>query len=171
MKKFLKAAMLVIAITSATFVQAQDKDVVDVAIGSEVHSTLVTAIKAADLATALKGKGPFTIFAPINDAFAKLPAGTLDNLLLPENKAALAKVLSYHVIPGSLDSATIAATIAKNNGAYGFKTLSGARIFATMVEGRIKLTDENGGIVYLSGAGILAKNGMIHVVQGVLLPK
>ena len=152
-------------------VSAQQKDVVDVAIGSAAHTTLVTAVKAADLVTTLKGKGPFTVFAPTNDAFAKLPAGTVETLLKPENKAKLAGILTYHVVAGKLSASDVVAAVKKGNGKAVLKTVNGEKITATLDGSKVKITDAKGGSAYVTTADLNASNGVVHVIDTVLMPK
>jgi uncharacterized surface protein with fasciclin (FAS1) repeats len=149
----------------------QDKDVVDVAIGSADHTTLVAAVKAADLVATLKGKGPFTVFAPTNAGFDKLPAGTVTTLLKPENKAQLAKILTYHVVSGSLDAKAVMAAIKKGMGKVVLTMVSGGKLTATIDNGKVKLTDENGGSAYVTATDLKGTNGIVHVIDGVVLPK
>jgi uncharacterized surface protein with fasciclin (FAS1) repeats len=150
---------------------SQKKDVVDIAIGSADHSTLVAAIKAADLVTTLKGAGPFTVFAPTNAAFNKLPAGTVEGLLKPESKATLSKILTYHVVSGNLDAAAVIAAIKKGKGKVELTTVSTGKLTATMDNGKVKLTDESGNAAYVTATDLKGSNGVIHVIDGVLLPK
>jgi uncharacterized surface protein with fasciclin (FAS1) repeats len=152
-------------------VSAQQKYVVDVAIGSPAHTTLVTAVKSADLATTLKGKGPFTVFAPTNDAFAKLPSGTVETLLKPENKAKLAAILTYHVVAGKLTSTDVVAAVKKGNGKAVLKTVNGKDITVTLDGSKVKITDAKGRSAYVTTADLDATNGVIHVIDTVLLPK
>lgn len=152
-------------------VSAQQKDVVDVAIGSPAHTTLVTAVKAADLVATLKGKGPFTVFAPTNDAFAKLPDGTVETLLKPENKAKLAGILTYHVVAGKLSASDVVAAVKKGNGKAVLKTVNGKDITLTLDESKVKITDAQGRSAYVTTADLEASNGVIHVIDTVLLPK
>jgi len=149
----------------------QTKDVVDIAIGSKDHTTLVAAIKAADLVTTLKGKGPFTVFAPTNAAFDKLPAGTVTTLLKPENKAQLAKILTYHVVSGNLDAAAVVAAIKAGNGKAVLKTVSGGKLTGSLEGEKVKLTDESGNSAYVIVADLKGSNGVVHVIDGVVLPK
>ena len=161
-----------VASTFAMNATAQSSsDIVDVAAGSKDHTTLVAAIKAAGLVETLKGKGPFTVFAPTNDAFAKLPAGTVESLLKPENKAALTKILTYHVVAGNLDAAAVVAAIKKSKGKLEVATVSGGKLIATIENGKVVLTDEKGGKSVVVATDLKASNGVIHVVDGVLLPK
>lgn len=149
----------------------QTKDVVDIAIGSADHTTLVAAVKAADLVGTLKGKGPFTVFAPINAAFDKLPAGTVETLLKPENKATLAKILTYHVVSGNLDAAAVVAAIKAGNGKVEVTTVSGGKLTVTLDGSKVKITDEKGGSAFVTAADLKGSNGVVHVIDSVLLPK
>lgn len=150
---------------------AQSKDVVDIAIGSADHTTLVTAVKAADLVTTLKGKGPFTVFAPTNAAFAKLPTGTVETLLKPESKAQLAKILTYHVVSGNLDAAAVKAAVEAGKGKAVVTTVSGGKLTVTLDGGKVKLTDESGKSAFVTAADLKGSNGVVHVIDGVVLPK
>jgi uncharacterized surface protein with fasciclin (FAS1) repeats len=149
----------------------QAKDVVDIAIGSADHTTLVAAVKAADLVTTLKGKGPFTVFAPTNAAFDKLPAGTVETLLKAENKATLAKILTYHVVSGDLNAAAVMAAVKAGKGKAVLTTVSGGKLTVTLDKGKVKLTDEKGGSAYVTAADLKGSNGTVHVIDGVVLPK
>jgi uncharacterized surface protein with fasciclin (FAS1) repeats len=146
------------------------KDIVDNAVNSADHTTLVAAVKAAGLVDTLKGKGPFTVFAPVNSAFAALPAGTVDTLLKPENKAMLTKILTYHVVAGNMDSKKIAKAIKKGNGTATFKTVSGGTLTAKMDGNMLVLTDEKGGMSRVTIADVKQSNGVIHVVDTILMP-
>jgi uncharacterized surface protein with fasciclin (FAS1) repeats len=168
MKK-LALGILVALMPLLSFGQA--KDVVDIAIGSADHSTLVAAVKAADLVGTLKGKGPFTIFAPVNAAFDKLPVGTVETLLKPENKATLAKILTYHVVSGNLDAKAVMEALKKGMGKVALTTVSGGTLTATLDGGKVKLTDEKGGVAYVTATDLKGSNGVIHVIDGVVLPK
>ena len=151
---------------------AQTKaDIVDVAAGSKDHTTLVAAVKAASLVETLKSAGPFTVFAPTNEAFAKLPAGTVDNLLKPENKAALAGILTYHVVAGKLDAKAVIAAIKNGKGKASLTTVAGGKLTATISDGKVILTDMNGGKSTVIATDLEASNGVIHIIDGVLLPK
>lgn len=147
------------------------KDVVDIAIGSADHTTLVAAVKAAGLVETLKGDGPFTIFAPINAAFDKLPEGTVASLLEPTNKAALTDVLTYHVINGKLDSGAVVDAIKKGNGKVEVKTIQGGMLTAVLEDGAVWLKDENGGMAKVIAVDLEGTNGIIHVIDSVVLPK
>ena len=145
-------------------------DIVDNAVNSADHTTLVAAVKAAGLVDTLKSKGPFTVFAPTNQAFDKLPAGTVDTLVKPENKEMLTKVLTYHVLAGKFDSKAIAKKIKAGRGTARFTTVSGDRLTARMNGNSLVLTDEKGGTSTVSIANVYQSNGVIHVVDSVLLP-
>jgi uncharacterized surface protein with fasciclin (FAS1) repeats len=149
----------------------ETSDIVDVAAGSKDHTTLVAAVKAADLVATLKGKGPFTVFAPTNDAFAKLPAGTVETLLKPENKAQLAGILTYHVVAGKLDAKAVLAAIKKGEGKAVLTTVAGGTLTASVENGKVVLTDEKGGKSTVTATDLKATNGIIHVIDAVLLPK
>jgi uncharacterized surface protein with fasciclin (FAS1) repeats len=150
---------------------AQSGTVADVIGASKAHSTLSTALKAAGLTDALKGAGPFTVFAPTNDAFAKVPAAALDNLLKPENKETLSKVLTTHVVAGSLKAADILAAIKAGNGTASFSSLSGEKLTASAEGDKVKITDSAGNVAIVSTADIGADNGVIHVIDNVLAGK
>lgn len=147
------------------------KDIIDNAVNSKDHTTLVAAVKAAGLVDTLKGPGPFTVFAPTNAAFAALPAGTVDNLLKPENKAALSGVLTYHVVAGKLDAAALTQKIADGKGSATLKTVAGGTVTAKAAGGKVTVTDEKGGTATVTIANVYQSNGVIHVVDKVLLPK
>jgi uncharacterized surface protein with fasciclin (FAS1) repeats len=143
------------------------KNIVENAMNSKDHTTLVAAVKAAGLVDTLEGSGPFTVFAPTNEAFAKLPAGTVDMLLKPENKAMLTKVLTYHVIPGKVTSKDLKKMIEDGG---GIKTVEGGTITAMVEGGKIVLKDEKGGTSTVTIADVYQSNGVIHVVDTVLMP-
>lgn len=147
------------------------KDIIDNAVNSKDHTTLVAAVKAAGLVETLKGPGPFTVFAPTNAAFAGLPAGTVDTLLKPENKATLTGVLTYHVVPGKWDAAAISKMIADGKGMASIKTVAGGTLVAKSAGGKVTVTDEKGGVATVTIADVYQSNGVIHVVDKVLLPK
>ncbi|WP_174285852.1 fasciclin domain-containing protein [Sphingomonas bacterium] len=134
-------------------------------------STLVAAVKAADLATTLSGPGPFTVFAPTNEAFGRLAPGTVDTLLKPENKPSLVKVLTYHVVAGNISGAQLMQRIAAGGGSATLTTVDGEPLTATMANGVIALTDVNGNKSYVETADVRQSNGVVHVVNGVLIPK
>lgn len=166
MNKFL--ALLAFVMTSYT--ASAQKDVVDIAIGSADHTTLVTAVKAADLVGTLKGKGPFTVFAPTNSAFAKLPAGTVESLLKPESKGTLSGILTYHVVAGNLDAAAVVAAIKKGNGKAEVKTVNGGKLTVSMKGDKVMLTDAKGGSAIVAIADLKGSNGVVHVIDTVLMP-
>lgn len=162
--------VIMLALTFSVSAFSQKKDVVDVAISSADHTTLVAAVKAADLVTVLKGAGPFTVFAPTNAAFNKLPAGTVESLLKPENKAQLAKILTYHVVSGNLDATAVVAAIKEGKGKVELTTVSGGKLVASMDNGKVKLTDESGNAAYVTATDLKGSNGIIHVIDRVVLP-
>ncbi len=163
-------SLFVIMIASMVTMSAFGKDVVDIAIGSADHTTLVAAVKAADLVATLKSDGPFTVFAPTNAAFANLPAGTVENLLKPENKAQLSNILTYHVVSGNLDAAAVIAAINAGNGEAVVTTVSGGKLIVTLEMDKVKLTDESGNSAYVVAADLKGSNGVIHVIDSVVLP-
>lgn len=160
-----------IALIGISFTSTAQKTVVDVAVGSADHTTLVAAVKAAGLVETLQSAGPFTVFAPVNAAFAKLPAGTVDYLLKAENKATLTKVLTYHVIAGTFDAATVVKAITDAKGSLALKTVSGGTVTASLKNGKVILTDEKGGTATVVATDLKAGNGIIHVIDSVILPK
>jgi len=147
------------------------KDIVDNAVNSKDHTTLVAAVKAAGLVPTLKGTGPFTVFAPTNAAFAALPAGTVDTLLKPENKAALTKVLTYHVVAGKLETAALIKAVDAGGGKAMLTEVSGGMLTVTKSGTMIMLSDESGGMAHITIPDVVQSNGVIHVVDKVLLPK
>jgi len=146
------------------------KNIVANAVNSADHTTLVAAVKAAGLVETLQSAGPFTVFAPTNTAFGKLPAGTVESLVKPENKATLTKILTYHVVAGKLDASAIAALIKEGNGTATLKTVSGGTLKATMIGKKLILTDEKGGVSTVTIANVYQSNGVIHVIDTVVLP-
>jgi uncharacterized surface protein with fasciclin (FAS1) repeats len=147
------------------------KTIVDLAVGSTDHTTLVAAVKAADLVATLQSAGPFTVFAPTNAAFGKLPAGTVETLVKPENKSMLAKILTYHVVAGNFNAGAVVKAIKDGGGKATLKTVSGGSIVASLENGKVVLTDENGRVATVVAADLNASNGVIHVVDAVVLPK
>lgn len=147
------------------------KNIVENAVNSADHTTLVAAVKAAGLVETLQGAGPFTVFAPENSAFAKLPAGTVETLLKPENKGQLTAVLTYHVVAGKMGSKEIAAAIKKGDGKAVLTTVQGGKLTAWMKGKDLYLTDENGGQSKVTIADVFQSNGVIHSVDTVMLPK
>lgn len=148
------------------------KNIIENAVNSKDHTTLVAAVKAAGLVDALSGKGPFTVFAPTNAAFDMLPAGTVETLLKPENKAQLQSILKYHVVAGKWNAAQLKKMIKDNNGKATIETLNGGKLYASLdAKGNVWIWDENGGKAMVSIADVNQQNGVIHVVDHVLLPK
>ena len=147
------------------------KNIVENAMNSADHTTLVAAVKAAGLVETLQGKGPFTVFAPTNDAFGKLPAGTVETLVKPENKETLTKILTYHVVAGRYDSKKLSQLIKKGGGQAWLKTVSGGTLTASMSGGGILLTDEKGGTSNVQIADVYQSNGVIHVIDTVVMPR
>ena len=147
------------------------KDIVDNAVNSKDHTTLVAAVKAAGLVDTLKSPGPFTVFAPTNEAFAVLPAGTVDTLLKPENKAKLTSVLTYHVVAGKMDAAALIAAVKAGGGKATLKTVEGDPLTVMVSGGKVMVMDESGGTATVTIADVYQSNGVIHVVDKVLLPK
>lgn len=168
--KMFTIAIMTIVIGSSAFAQ-NSKTVVENAIGSKDHTTLVAAVKAAGLVETLSGKGPFTVFAPSNSAFAKLPAGTVETLLKPENKAKLQAVLTYHVVAGNLDSKTVVDAIKAGNGKAVLTTVQGGKLTGSLDGKNVVLTDENGNKSIITAVDIKSSNGVIHVIDTVVLPK
>jgi uncharacterized surface protein with fasciclin (FAS1) repeats len=167
----MKKVILAFAITITTLTSfAQTKDVVDIAIGSKDHTTLVAAVKAADLVATLKSEGPFTVFAPTNAAFDKLPKGTLESLLNPEAKATLAGILTYHVFAGKLNAESVVAAIKKGKGKTELTTVNGAKITASLEGDKVILTDAKGGKAIVTATDLMGSNGIVHVIDAVLLP-
>jgi uncharacterized surface protein with fasciclin (FAS1) repeats len=147
------------------------KNVIENAVNSKEHTTLVAAVKAAGLVETLQGKGPFTVFAPTNAAFAKLPMGTVETLLKPENLKTLQTILTYHVVAGKMNAADIAKAIKAGNGKATLKTVSGGTLTAWMKGKKLYITDENGTMSQITIADVNQSNGVIHVVDTVVLPK
>jgi uncharacterized surface protein with fasciclin (FAS1) repeats len=180
MKKLFIAVFALAAMATAT-VKAQTvmvggapmyptKDIVDNAVNSKDHTTLVAAVKAAGLVETLKSAGPFTVFAPTNEAFDKLPKETVPTLLKPENKATLTKILTYHVVAGKISAAELMAKIKAGNGKAELKTVSGGTLTAMAEGSKIYLVDEKGGKSWVTIPNVFQKNGVIHVVNTVLMP-
>ena len=182
MKRILLSAFVVVAMAFTTQAQAQknpmvggaamyaNKDIVDNAVNSKDHTTLVAAVQAAGLVETLKSAGPFTVFAPTNAAFDKLPAGTVGTLVKPENKATLSKILTYHVVAGKLGSKEVAAAIKAGNGKAELTTVQGGKLWAWMEGKKLMLKDENGGTSMVTIADVFQSNGVIHVIDTVLMP-
>jgi uncharacterized surface protein with fasciclin (FAS1) repeats len=147
------------------------KNIIENAMNSKDHTTLVAAVKAADLVSTLQGAGPFTVFAPTNEAFNKLPKGTVETLLKPENKGQLSGILTYHVVSGKMDSKEIMAMIEKGGGKAMLTTVNGGKLTASMKGNKLMLTDEKGGTSMVTIKDVYQSNGVIHVVDTVLMPK
>ena len=145
-------------------------NIVGVAASNDDFTTLVAAVKAAGLVETLSGNGPFTVFAPVNSAFAKLPAGAVDNLLKPENKAALTSILTYHVVAGKFDAAQVVQAIKDNNGKFVIKTVNGDSLTASLSDGKVHLMDSKGNHSTVVLADVDASNGIIHAIDTVVMP-
>jgi uncharacterized surface protein with fasciclin (FAS1) repeats len=148
-----------------------NKNIIQNALNSKDHTTLVTAVKAADLVDTLQGTGPFTVLAPTNEAFAALPAGTVDTLLKPENKAQLVKILTCHVIAGDVMSNAITSMVKSEGGKHEVTTVGGCKLIFSSANGKVNITDESGGVATVTIADVKQSNGVIHVINHVLLPK
>ncbi|MBY5612581.1 fasciclin domain-containing protein [Rhizobium leguminosarum] len=181
-KSVLRGFALATAMSAVAFAAAKNptvggaamfdsKNIIENAVNSKDHTTLVAAVKAAGLVGTLEGNGPFTVFAPTNEAFAALPKGTVDTLLKPENKATLTKVLTCHVVAADAMANTVAKMIKDDGGEHDIKTVGGCVLKAKENMGKITLTDENGGVSHVTIADVKQSNGVIHVVDKVLLPK
>ncbi|GEO07581.1 fasciclin domain-containing protein [Segetibacter aerophilus] len=182
LKKGITFAFMLL-ITGATFAQSEktmmvggaamypSKNIVENAVNSKDHTTLVAAVKAAGLVETLQSAGPFTVFAPTNQAFNKLPAGTVETLLKPENKDKLTSVLTYHVVAGNISSSALMGMIKKNGGTFKAKTVQGGELTFMMKGNNIIVTDEKGGMSKVTIKDVNQSNGVIHVVDTVLLPK
>ncbi len=149
----------------------ENKNIIENAVNSKDHTTLVAAVKAAGLVETLMTPGPFTVLAPVNKAFAALPAGTVDTLLKPENKETLTKVLTCHVIPAKALSSTIKKMVKADGGAHLVNTVGGCKLKLTLKGNKVRITDENGGVARVTIADVIQSNGVIHVIDKVLLPK
>jgi len=180
LRAFALSAMLGVAAVSGAYAQENpmvggaamfaDKNIVENAVNSADHTTLVAAVQAAGLVETLSGEGPFTVFAPVNTAFEALPAGTVENLLLPESKDALTGVLTYHVIAGDIHSADLIKLIEDNGGMFSAATVNGGELSFAVVNGMVEITDANGGKATVTIADVDQSNGVIHVIDAVLLP-
>ncbi len=146
------------------------RDIIDNAVHSKDHTTLVAAVKAADLVSTLKGPGPFTVFAPTNEAFAALPTGTVESLLKPENKPTLTKILTYHVVAGRFDAAALRQKVAAGGGKATLKTVEGDSLTVTSSGNMLDVTDEKGDVAHITIADVMQSNGVILVIDKVLLP-
>lgn len=185
MKPIIKISMFALAVLFSTTTFAQDektvmvggaamypsKNIVENAVNSKEHTTLVAAVKAAGLVETLQGDGPFTVFAPTNKAFDMLPKGTVETLLKPENKSMLTTILTYHVVAGKVDAASLSKMIKDGNGKAELTTVAGGKLTAALKGGKVVLTDEKGGSATVTTADVYQKNGVIHVIDHVVLPK
>ncbi|MBT8261099.1 MAG: fasciclin domain-containing protein [Flavobacteriaceae bacterium] len=169
--KNLKSLLLAFVLVLGSNVFAQDKNIVETAISSDVHTTLVAAVKAADLVEVLSSEGPFTVFAPTNDAFAKLPEGTVESLLKEENIGTLQSILKYHVVAGKFNASDVIGLIKKNNGKAIIPTVNGSSLTAMLKDGSVYIQDENGNKAKVIVADLDNTNGVIHVIDSVVLPK
>ena len=147
------------------------KNIVENAVNSKDHTTLVAAVKAAGLVDTLQSKGPFTVFAPTNAAFAKLPAGTVENLVKPENKATLTSILTYHVVTGTHPSSQLAAAARSHGGHSTLKTVQGEELTVELKDGKVWVVDAKGGKSAVTTADVMQSNGVVHVIDSVLMPK
>ena len=170
MKKLVLIYSIILSIAFSKNTNAQGT-IVDVAVGNKNFSTLVTALKAADLVSALQGDGPFTVFAPTNDAFAKIDSETLNSLLEEKNQKVLANILTYHVISGKLAATDVVAALDKGNGSVELKALNGELISVMQKDGKIWLKDSNENYSEITATDIMGSNGVIHVINTVVMPK
>lgn len=170
MKNLLKTSLIAFTLFFSVATFAQTKNIVETAVASEAHTTLVAAVKAADLVGVLSSEGPFTVFAPTNDAFAKLPEGTVESLLKTENLATLQAILKYHVVAGKFMAGDVIGLIKKNNGKAMIPTVNGENLTATLKDGAVYITDAKGNSSKVIAADLKTTNGVIHVVDTVLLP-
>lgn len=172
MKSIKVLAVALVSTLGSFYSQAQSsKTIVENAVESKYHTTLVAAVKAAELVDVLSSKGPFTVFAPTNEAFAKLPKGTVETLLKPENKATLQAVLTCHVVAGTLDSKAVVEAITKGKGSVTLTTVQGGKLIASLSGKNVILTDEKGNKSTITEVDIISSNGVIHVIDTVVLPK
>jgi uncharacterized surface protein with fasciclin (FAS1) repeats len=172
MKKsnFMSFALIAMVFFTGSFANAQTTNIVEAAIASENHTTLVAAVKAADLVGVLTGEGPFTVFAPTNEAFDNLPEGTVTSLLKPENIKALQGILTYHVIAGNFSAGDVVSLIKKNDGKATVKTVAGSDLVLSLVDGKVMVTDSNNNSATVIAADLNQTNGVIHVIDTVLIP-
>ncbi len=176
MKNLFSFLIIAVFAVSSTFannlpVESDPPTIVSVAAGNDNFSTLVAAVKAADLVTVLNSDGPFTVFAPVNAAFEKLPEGTVASLLKPENKATLAAILTYHVVSGKFEAKDVVAAIKKNNGSFTITTVQGGKLVASLRGDSVILTDVAGNISTIVITDVPASNGVIHAIDSVVMPK
>ncbi|MEP2281473.1 fasciclin domain-containing protein [Maribacter sp.] len=169
--KILKITLLSAITLFVTNISAQSETIVGVAAGNDNFTTLVAAVKAADLAEALSSEGPFTVFAPVNTAFEALPAGTVDTLLKPESKDALTGILTYHVVAGKFMAADVIKAINDNDGMFSVKTVQGGTITLSLSGDKVMLKDEKGNMATVVMADVAASNGVIHAIDAVVMPE
>ncbi len=169
-KTFFILSALAIFLFAQTTKAQQSKDIVDIAVSVDDFSTLVTALKAADLVGALKGDGPFTVFAPVNSGFEKIDSSTLNSLLQPENKDQLSAILTYHVVSGKLAASDVAAALEQGGGKAELTTLNGSKVTAMSKDGGIYLKDAGGNYSKISKTDVMASNGVIHIIEDVVMP-
>jgi len=170
MKKLVLILTVVLSVALSNNANAQGT-IVDVAVGNNDFSTLVTALKAADLVGALQGDGPFTVFAPKNSAFAKIDSNTLSSLLEEKNKSALANILTYHVVSGKLNATDVVAALKKGNGMVQLEALNGQTLTVMQKDGKIWIKDANGNYSEIIATDVMGSNGVIHVIDTVVMPK
>ena len=172
MKKviFILSTVALVLFTQSTNAQ-KSQNIVDIAVSVDDFSTLVTALKAADLVGALQGDGPFTVFAPVNSGFAKIDANTLNSLLEPANKEKLAAILTYHVVAGKIVAADVVAALEKGNGKAELTTLNGGKVTAVSKDGGVFLMDANGNYSKIAKTDVMASNGVIHIIEDVVMPQ
>ena len=168
-KEMKEQAIAAINEKPVSIVENETPNIVEVAAGNENFSTLVAAVKAADLVSTLSGDGPFTVFAPTNAAFEKLPNGTVETLLKPENKATLTNILTYHVVAGKFDATSVIDAINSNNGSFTVTTVQGGTITLSIQEGKVMLKDAKGGMATVVIADVHASNGIIHAIDAVVM--
>ena len=180
-KKIVPVFLLAVIISASSFASntdpikgkkvKEDKTIVGVAASNADFSTLVAAVKAAELVDVLNSKGPFTVFAPVNAAFDKLPAGTVASLLKPENKKMLTSILTYHVVAGKFTAKDVLNAIKSNNGKFVIKTVQGGKLTASLKDGKVILTDEKGNVSTVVITDVNASNGIIHAIDSVVMPE
>jgi uncharacterized surface protein with fasciclin (FAS1) repeats len=169
-KSFLPLLFVGIVFTAFMTPAPVTDSVIEILQGSKKVFNFSAGLKSAELVTTLEGKGPYTVFAPLNTAFAKLPAGSLENLFKPENKTNLTSLLNYHIVPLQLTKADLVAGINEGNGKMILKTMLGKTLTATLADGKLQLTDAQGTIAYITYADKLGTNGVVHFIDGVLMP-
>ena len=170
-QRILKSTFIALTLFISTSIIAQDKNIVETAVATDDFSTLVAAVTAAELVDVLSSEGPFTVFAPTNAAFDKLPSGTLESLLRPESKKTLQTILTYHVVSGAVMASDLIGLINKNNGKAMVETVSGKMLTAQLKDGAAYLVDEAGNWSKITATDVKTSNGVIHIIDSVLLPK